>query len=145
MQVLRAWTALQDSSPQSVRLNDDQAICMLVCSLAMLAALKSIQPPRRRTDPPQPMSAQVQQSMWVLENACVHVVIPFLSLLVSFPTSQLAAVTSCQEGSWLEPCGQSCMQVVKLATTYELRHPPNTTTAPIRKKSYTVRRHIGSL
>ena len=63
MQVLRALTALQDSSPQAVKLPDDQLICMLVCSLAMLAALHPIQPPRRRTDPPHPISAQVNSSI----------------------------------------------------------------------------------
>lgn len=66
VQVLRALTSLEDSTPQPVRLADDQLISMLVCSLAMLAALNPIQPPRRRTDTPQPMSTQVHCSAYRL-------------------------------------------------------------------------------
>ena len=61
VQVLRALTALEESSSQPISLANDQLIRMLVCTLAMLAALNPIQPPRRRNDPPRPEPAQVWQ------------------------------------------------------------------------------------
>ena len=119
MQVLRALTALQDSSPQPVRLADDQLMGMLVCSLAMLAALNPIQPPRRRSDPPQPVSAQVHCSRWAWGRHVLILIVPFC-LLAPFWSNQTAALTLCRVGAWLEPSGQSCMQAATLATVREL-------------------------
>ncbi|KAL3153844.1 hypothetical protein ABBQ32_013419 [Trebouxia sp. C0010 RCD-2024] len=58
LQVLRALTSLEESVCQPIRLANDQLIRMLVCTLAMLAALNPIQPPRRRKDPRQPAPPQ---------------------------------------------------------------------------------------
>ncbi|KAL3140251.1 hypothetical protein ABBQ38_004522 [Trebouxia sp. C0009 RCD-2024] len=58
LQVLRALTSLEQSISQPIRLANDQLIRMLVCTLAMLAALNPIQPPRRRSDPLQPAPPQ---------------------------------------------------------------------------------------
>lgn len=62
MQVLRALTALDESGPEGSSLaSEPQLTCMLVCTLAMLAALNAIQPPRRRSQPPQQTPAHTAQ------------------------------------------------------------------------------------
>ena len=58
MQVLRALTALDESSAQHSSLAEGQLLPMLVCTLAMLAALNPIQPPRRHSKALQASSGQ---------------------------------------------------------------------------------------
>lgn len=127
VQVLRALTSLEESTPQQVRLADDQLICMLVCSLAMLAALNPIQPPRRRTDTTQPTSTQVHCSAHQL--AATHPVVPFCNTWLSTIKHWLLQILHHNGWEpWLKRSRQSCrcyVQCLLDCTDGSLTHWPH--------------------